>query len=234
MTSLPFSLNFFKQIEYFQEIKRLDSQFEKMFSRWKKGAYKKKGLSKSININYPTWELEKKILLWTFENHKHLGSPITTAHLSDQDFQKDIHATKTELCFAGKEEILRNLVSRGLAIWENGAIISQKGLDCGVIINDLYELKKNETIQDGETKYREEFLKKRRSKWLGYNLIYFSGMAIILATFIFLGLNILKAVNLIIPLSVNIKVFFKYMFVFIGFAPVVLFSTGLFLIKARK
>ena len=235
MASLPFSLNFFKQIEYFQEIKRLDSQFEKMLSKWIKGAYKKKGLSSGVNINYPTWELEKKILLWTVENHKHLGSPITTSHLSDENFQNDIHATETELEFAGKEEVLKNLVSRGLATWRNGgSVIFKKGLDYGLLIADLYELKKDSTIKRGETEYRKEFLEKRRYKWWGYNLIYFAGVALVLATLVFLGINIFKAVNLVLPLPNIIKTFFKYTAVFMGFLPMTLFSVGLVLTKIKN
>lgn len=234
MSNLPFSINFFKQIEYFQDIRRLDRQFEKMLSRWKAGDFEKKGLSDSVQVNYPTWELEKKILLWTAESHKHLGSAITTSHLSDKDFQDDIHATETELGLAGMEEILRNLVSRELAVWQNGALISKKGLDFGLLIADLYKFERDNTIEDGETKYRDELLRIRWHKWLGYNLIYWAGNVLILATLSLLGLSILRQVNLTILLSSCIKEFLKWLIAIIGFLPLSLFFVGFVVVKIFK
>lgn len=232
MDKLPFALNFFKQIEYFQDVKRLDNQFDKMLSKWKSGGYKKFRLSKNVNINYPTWELEKKILLWTAENHKHLGSAITTSHPSDPKFQEEIHATETELEFAGKEEILRNLVARGMAVWKKGAVISEKGLGYGLLIAGLYELKKDETIKEGEAKYREELLRKIRRRWLGYDLIYYSGILLILVTLLFLGLSISKIANPeILFIKGAIKAILKWMVVIIGFLPFTLFLVGLLLMK---
>jgi len=101
MNTLPFSLNIFKQLEIFQDIKRLDEQFDSMLVDWKEGAYKKPGVSNGVNVNYPTWEIEKKILLWTSRHHKHLGSPITTSHLCNEnvDFLKDVRVSKTEIVF---------------------------------------------------------------------------------------------------------------------------------------
>ncbi|MBP8591070.1 hypothetical protein KBI33_01215 [Candidatus Shapirobacteria bacterium] len=229
MDKLPFSLNFFKQIECFQEIERLDKQFDEMLLEWKKGGYKKGGISESININYPTWEIEKKILFWASREHKHLGSPITTTHLSDESFQKDIHCTETELEFAGKEEVLKNLTSRGLASWQNGAVVSQKGLDYGLVIADLYEIKKDENIKRGETEYREELLVKRKIRWFGYKLIYFSALTLIFSSLIFLGLEIFRAANIAIPfLNITIKTGLKYLVVLMGFIPAFLFLLGLF------
>ncbi|MCK5062065.1 hypothetical protein KAR28_05995 [Candidatus Parcubacteria bacterium] len=118
MNTLSFSLNIFKQLEIFQDIKRLDKQFDLMLSDFKNGDYSKQGLSDNLNINYPTWEIEKKILLWTSKHHKHLGSPIMTGHLhsENEDFLKDVHISTTELAFAGSENVLKNLVARGLAL----------------------------------------------------------------------------------------------------------------------
>ena len=39
MNTLPFSLNIFKQLEIFQDIKRLDEQFDLMLFDFKNGAY---------------------------------------------------------------------------------------------------------------------------------------------------------------------------------------------------
>lgn len=234
MNQLPFSLNFFKQAEYFQDISRLDRQFKKMLSKWKLGEYKKNGLSDNVQINYPTWELEKKILLWTAERHKHLGSAIFTNHLSRKEFQDDIHATETELCFAGKEDILKNLVSRELATWQDGTLILKKGLDYGLLIADLYKLEKDNTIKSGETKYRDEFLKTKWYKWIDYNFIYWASIVLVLIALFLLGISVLNSVHFAILISSGIKELLKWLVVIVGFFPLVLFSGGLFLVRIFK
>jgi len=235
MTTLPLSLNIFKQLEIYQSIKRLDEQFNQMLVEWKRGAYKKIGLSKKVNINYPTWEIERKILLWTAQHHKHLGSPITTGHLHEKniEFLKDIYVSQTELVFAGSENILKNLVARGLATWDNGALISQQGLGYGLIIGDLYELKNDDSIKTGEVKYRDKRLIKKRLSTVGYELVYWAGLLIIFLSLLFLGFSIYKNLNLSIRLPSWVS-YIKYFLAVISFLPAFIFMMGIFLIKLKK
>jgi hypothetical protein len=235
MNTLPFSLNIFKQIEIFQDIKRLDEQFDLMLADWKKGAYKKLGLSPDVNINYPTWEIEKKILLWTSRHHKHLGSPITTGHLVEvnKDFLKEIHVSQTEIAFSKNTNVLNNLVARGLATWKNGALISQQGLAYGLMIETLNKLKKDDSIRKGETKYREEKLIKRQLTFLGYELIYWSGLIVIFLSLLLLGFSVFNNLDLIIHFS-SCFLFVKYLIALFSFFPFILFLVGFCLIKLKK
>jgi len=236
MEQLPFSLNFFKQIEIFQDLKRLDEQFEKMRVEWSNGEFRKRGMSNGIQVNYPTWEIEKKILFWSVKHHKHLGSSITTSRLDkDDEFIEDIHVSRTELAMAGIEETLKNLDSRGLAKYNNGGIIiSKKGFGYGLLISDIYKIIKEGKIEKGKIKYREETLKKKNNKWLGYNLIYLTGLTLFISTLLFLSLNIFRNTNLGVPLTMEIKNFIKICFTIIGFFPLIFLILGLFLIKIFK
>lgn len=120
--NLPFEIKFFKKYEIYQDIKRLD------------------GLS---NIQHGgemdnTWTLEKRILRWTYEGHKHLGSPI---HL--ENLNPDSSESKLRQMFISPDEIktkerddslwtLENLVSKGYAVWhgeELGKDYGSLGLD---------------------------------------------------------------------------------------------------------
>lgn len=235
MNTLPFSLNIFKQIEIFQDIKRLDEQFDLMLADWKKGEYKKLGLSPDVNINYPTWEIEKKILLWTSRHHKHLGSPITTGHLVEvnKDFLKDIHVSQTEIAFSKNTNVLNNLVARGLATSNNGALISQQGLDYGLMIETLNEIKKDDSIEKGKTQYRDEKLTKKQFTFIGYELIYWSGLFVIIVSLLLLGFSVYNNLDFNISFS-SWFLFIKYFISIFSFLPFILFSTGLFLIKLKK
>ncbi|EKD56929.1 MAG: hypothetical protein ACD_58C00042G0006 [uncultured bacterium] len=65
---LPFTIKFFKKLEYYQDLKRLD----KIASKQKAGKTKN------------TWDIEKKVLRWTYSGHKHLGSPILIQHFFEE------------------------------------------------------------------------------------------------------------------------------------------------------
>lgn len=232
MNSLPFKINFFKQIEIFQNIERLDRQFNEMLVGWKKGAFKKSGLSQNIQINYPTWEIEKKILLWTAQHHKHLGSPITTRYCSNPEFQKDVHASETELSFAGKEEVLKNLVARKLATWNKGAVISEKGLDYGLLISTLYKINPDESIKNGKTRFREETLVKKKINSIGFKLLYFSALTTIIASLIIICSTVFRNLTDLFFSTLTCNVF-KYLIICLIFAPLILFLGGIFLTRNK-
>lgn len=233
MNPLPFSLNIFKQIEIFQDIKRLDKQFAIMLKEWENNGYNKEGLGEKININYPTWEIEKKILFWTAKHHKHLGSALSTGHLEKDDFLKDIHISKTEIGFSGKEEVLKNLVARGFATWQEGALISQQGLEHGLIIDQLYNLENENSIKKDSAKYRDERLVERWNVFLGYEFLYLAGIFVILISLFLLGLGVFKNINLTLNLSTWF-VYVKYIFTVVSFLPIILFTSGICLIYCPK
>ena len=232
MNTLPFSLNIFKQLEFFQDIKRLDKQFDLMLFDFKNGAYRKQGLSDNLNINYPTWEIEKKILLWTSKHHKYLGSPVTTGHLhsENKDFLKDVHISTTELEFAGSENVLKNLVARGLAVWDKGALISRQGLNYGLIIDAIYKLEEDNSFKEGETKYRNEKLIKRQHTFLGYKFMYSAGLLTILLSLLLLGCSVYKNLNLEISFPFWF-LYIKHFVAIVSFLPFLLFGVGICLIK---
>lgn len=234
MDTLPFKINFFKQLEIFQEVIRLDKQFDLQLIQWKDGTSEKNGLSEKININYPTWELEKKVLLWTALNHKHLGSPLKTTHLLNQEFQKDIHASKTELSFAGKEEILRNLVARGFATWDNGALINKEGFNYGLFIWSLYKIEKEQNIENGKTKFRDSLLNKRKINYWGYKLIYFSAIGLIVNSFFIISATVFQKIfgDCFFAFS-YIHPFIKYLVGVVIFLPFLFFIIGFFMAKNK-
>lgn len=63
--NIPFVLKFLNKIEVFQVVKKLDKQFDEHILELE-----------SEGGVVPLWQVEKKILFWTYKNHKHLGSPL--------------------------------------------------------------------------------------------------------------------------------------------------------------
>jgi len=234
MDTLPFKINFFKQLEIFQEVRRLDEQFDLQLIKWKSGAFKKNGLSEKLNINYPTWELEKKILLWTALNHKHLGSSLAISHLTNQEFQNDIFSSETELGFAGKEEVLKNLVARGFAIWDNGALINKEGLNYGLLIWSLYKIEKDKKIKENETKFREFTLRCKKINYWGYNFIYFSAISLIIASLFIISITITqKMFGACFFVFSSAPHVIKYLITVVIFLPLLFFISGFFMIKKK-
>jgi hypothetical protein len=234
MTSLPFSLNIFKQIEYFQVIERLDEQFEQMKKDWIDGGYLNNGLSDEVNINYPTWEIEKKILLWTSRHHKHLGSPLSSGSLSDK--LNDLHISQTEIDFSSRNVILKNLVVRGLGNpdGDGGTVISQVGLEYGLLISQLYGLEKENSIKEGDVKYRDEMLVRNEFVFFGYKLMYCVGVLVIILSLLLLGASVFEKLNISITIvPVQFIATIKIILGIISFLPVSLFVTGLYLINNK-
>ncbi len=64
---LPFALNFLKKLDSFQVLKKLDAISEDRI--------------RNYDGMVSTWEVEKKILLWAYDKHFHLGSPLTVDEL---------------------------------------------------------------------------------------------------------------------------------------------------------
>ena len=67
---LPFSLHFIKKVEAYQVLKKLDKKSRLQI--------------KDFDGTIPTWEVEKKILTWTYQGHKHLGTPVLLLELESR------------------------------------------------------------------------------------------------------------------------------------------------------
>lgn len=160
----PITANFFRKIELYQEIVALNKIFGDTVWDLEDG-------SKN------TWEIEKKVLLWTRSKHKHLGSS-----LKAEDFQ-DNNMDKLKGCRLTKEEVedksgggqywLKNLVQRGFAKMkidengkEDGILIDEKGLLMGAVLYDIYKPKR---IKDQKL-WRQKFWKTYGTK---YNATHF-------------------------------------------------------------
>ncbi len=226
--NFPFKINFLKQTERFQVIEQLDQQFEKMLEDWRKGAFKKEGLSEKLNINYPTWEIEKKILLWTALHHKHLGSPVKTSHLGTGDFRKDIHASEAEIEFAGKENVLKNLVARGFASWNEGSLISKEGLELGLLIAELYKFIPANSIEGEGKEYRDEKLVFKPFKYWGYKLLYYTSLLVIFFSLFLLSFTFINQLG--IDFAGDLPARIQNFVMVFSFVPIIIFAIAFILL----
>lgn len=132
----PFGIAFLKKAELYNLICRFDKQYN--------------GSSKDN-----PWLIERQILRWTYNHHKHLGSPIDTNHLSrDKQWSKLKEfgmlnrkgELKPQFIYLKKghlTKVLENLVVRGFATYfdiehgHNAIIINKEGLLVGEVIADM-------------------------------------------------------------------------------------------------
>lgn len=235
MNNLPFSLNIFKQIEYFQDIKRLDIQFEKMLNDWYDQGFEKEGLSDEIQINYPTWEIEKKVLLWTALHHKHLGSPLTPTSLEEK--KTDMHISHAEIAYASGKVILENLVVRGFGNWNNqhgGVVISREGLAYGQIISQLYFVERDKSSRKVGNICRDEMLTRKHNVFLGYDLMYLAGIVVIILSLMLLGISVFEKMHIIIKIYPMLQLAIKFILSIFSFLPVALFIVAYYLIEKNE
>ena len=125
---------------------------------------------------------------------------------------------------------MKNLVARGLAIWDEGALISRQGLNYGLIIDKIYKLEKDNSFKGREAKHRYEKLTKKRQTFLGYEFMYLAGLLTILLSLLLLGCSVYESLNL----EINFPSRFLYIKLFvaiISFLPFFLFGAGIYLTK---
>ena len=92
---LPFTIKFFKKLEYFQDLKRMD----------------RNALNQQRGNNLNTWDIEKKVLRWLYPGHKHLGSPIFIQHfLTGDEADKRHFIYNFELWIVENEIELQKLI----------------------------------------------------------------------------------------------------------------------------
>lgn len=134
----PLGVTFFKKVELYQKISSLDQQARKM--------------DKQRRIP-PLWPLEKKVLLWTYTGHKHLGSPIRAHHFEEGSSHSklaDFGITKEELHNVHLTRLLDNFIAHGFATEilegrlytgqapdENRIYITREGLLVGEVLHEL-------------------------------------------------------------------------------------------------
>lgn len=116
---LPITPKFFKKLEIYQEIKRLDKR----------------------NAKHSEWDMEKDFLLWAHTDHFHLGSFLSTKNVLDRLNKLNKYNNKDLNDHVFK--MMQNLKEHGWAEWwprewENNAIkINKEGLLVGEVIFDI-------------------------------------------------------------------------------------------------
>ncbi|MFZ6035398.1 MAG: hypothetical protein ACOYUB_04635 [Patescibacteria group bacterium] len=196
----PFGITFLKKAELYNLSVRLDNEV--------------KNSLKKESHNLPLWPIEKAILKWTYTGHRHLGSPLTTHHLSRGDeknkledfgiidendkFKSDFKALeKTKL-----DQVYENIVVRGFGEYFNeekdghsAIVINKDGLLFGEL---LAELDRGNIITRKLVKLHYDIYGKLMNHLGGIILLIISTISIIL-----LVLNFLEKLNIlnIIPIK---------------------------------
>jgi len=198
-------LNIFKKLEYFLVLQKLNLQFDAQF---------KVLMSKKSNGSHPCWEIEKKILFWTYLNHKHLRSNIFPNKIQEQAM-RGMFLSEWEVGITGINKILGNLAQRGFMETESlirpdgreiitKCTITQKGLAFGELLWFLY-LPKNNKSKTNSTQFRE-YLRQYRTNYglnrksLGYFLLWgqlFSVYIFTVYAVIFFTVEILDKIGLL-------------------------------------
>jgi len=134
----PLGVTFFKKVELYQKIISLEDQTRKMEVR---GGLK------------PLWPLERKVLVWAYTGHKHLGSPIKTDHFSAGSAGnklKDFGITSEEIADINLTKLLDNFIAHGFATEilegrlytgntpdENRMYLTRDGILTGEVLSEL-------------------------------------------------------------------------------------------------
>lgn len=201
MDTLPIKLNFFKRAEQFLELRRLDKQYKKMMKEWEE-------LIKNTNANpdynpsftFPTWNIEKKILYWTFLHHKHLGTPLNeTCFERESSFINDWKSDIVETTLAGGTQILQNLEAHGFAkITQmesfHQTLINSDGLLAGSILFNSYKFIPKSYSKD---EYKWLLLVPIKHKMLGYYMLYTAAWMIILFSMSFISFQVMSTLGLL-------------------------------------
>lgn len=217
MSLLPIQLNFFQKAERFFELQALDRQNDERMSQ-----ISQKGFT------FPTWELEKKILRWTYLHHKHLGTPITKELLTNPNFLKDLDSNWGDVVLCGQKQILENLVIHGFAelkdIQNGSIIVNSIGLLTGSILYNSYRFEKK--IYD-DRQYR--VLTPSKKSAIANRALYLSAWLIIFWTILLLILQLVNLMGLsdILKNLFNFRVWIKQVIIFLAFLPIVSLFLGL-------
>lgn len=142
-------LNIFKKLDYFLILKELNSQFDSQLNILKSKEFDFES-KKFINSAYPVWEIEKKVLFWTYSYHKFINQKIKASHF------KDMFISENESRYVGGQyNIFGNLKTRGFGNTSGDGLecaISKEGLAFGELLWYLYEPKPIERTNDNKKK----------------------------------------------------------------------------------
>lgn len=199
MNTLPIQLNFFRRAEQFLELLNLDEQYSRMMREWNSEVKRALIEGREPNRIIPTWNIEKKILQWTYLNHKHLGTPLNTGFFKIKQYLDDWNTNIVEAESCGPKQILENLVAHGFARNcdnQQGVqiLITSNGLLAGSLLNDAYYLRKAKNVINGAN-YLE--LSPRTLKNIGYHFLYFAAWALIIVSIALISTQLLSVIGLI-------------------------------------
>lgn len=160
-------LNVFKKLGYFLILKRLDKQFDSQLSALKSRDFDC-AKWRFKNSAYPVWEIEKKVLFWTYGGHKFLGHNIKESHLNES-----MLISEQEYKNVGIENVFGNLEQRKFGKTGNNkteCTITPEGLSFGELIWFLYKSKEyqfsNKQIPDNYTDiYKTKHILKKSLGW---------------------------------------------------------------------
>lgn len=191
--NLPIYTKFYKKIDAFLDIRNLDNQFRLQL----------KEFDEEENKIPPTWEMEKKVLFWSFFGHKKLGSEVTQGHMGfgtdgKSDLNKDNFIDWEEAKKIGAENTLNNLVELGFGKGSatQGVKLNQKAYLYAEVLNETFRIRK------ASEEYKEKLKGVRQLNpnfffYFKYYLsIFFIWYLFILGVFL-LGLNIFNLIGLL-------------------------------------
>jgi hypothetical protein len=148
----PLGIIFLRKAELYNLVIRLDKQsaIDKKNADKVKGTEKEKKHNKAPN----TWAVERNIFEWSYEGHKHLGTPLipeffrnSNQKLTDWQLTYENGNIKEEYedILQQPEKILENMVIKGFSDFYNnldhskGVVINKDGLLLGEVIYKIRE-----------------------------------------------------------------------------------------------
>lgn len=240
MDSLPIKLNFFKRIEQYFELRKLDTLYKLQMREWEEKVNKAKE-GESIKFTFPTWNVEKKILNWSYFHHKHLGTPLSTEQFNpDAPYLVDWNTDRLEVGLVGPEQVLKNLVAHGFAddisIPQAGVRIkiNSDGLLAASILDNNYRFV---DVSYGKDTYKWKLLISKKVKHVGFILLYSAAWSLVFFSLLLFSWQVISAIgggNMVKDWFENLQYFFKVLVSLLALLPLFLFIFGALLIVIRK
>lgn len=235
MNTLPIQLNFFRRAEQFLELIRLDKQYSQMMEEWdveirnrRNPDYQRRGFT------FPTWNVEKKILYWTYLHHKHLATPLQVGHFDIDQYLTDWKTDRAETELCGKRQILENLEAHGFAKYvydpsQRQVTITSSGLLAGSLLFNAYNFQQKK--YGGENHWKE--LIPLFHKKVGYYLMYFSAWLLIFISIAFISSQFLSTVGLLDELKIYLNgiVAIKISLIVVSVLPFALLLFGILFVQ---
>ena len=116
---LPITPKFFKKLELYQDLKRLDKR----------------------NVNHKEWDMEKDLLFWAHVNHFHLGTYLDTGEVLEK--LKTLDKYSLDELNEHTFKMMQNLEEHGWAEWwpqrgqKNAIKINKEGMLLSEVVNEI-------------------------------------------------------------------------------------------------